>query len=362
MSFLLTRRPEKLFIGTTKFSRWTALNNPYLFEFTRADYPVFNTLIRTAYSSTLPTVWVDADASVLALNTFVGDTIYINSGNYNGTYTVQAINGQFITLDTPYIGNGGAGRMNLVERLTNYKAFINVYDAVTDELLDTVFPKPDSTGLLIYDVSGVLRSIVETQFNSQQTDINIPNKGTSGSFKLGYGATYKVVIPSITTNVTIPEYLDPTVYYWSSASKQIDGDTTLGMNGIGQNLKEYVPKNIATSEAKFLTMFETPTYFKGHPFFLSFIYDNDFDATYLERHQQDLNVNGVNVGAETDDTIFVTGLGYVNNMLVRLPNTGSNSFDVWLDAGAEIPSGGGYVESGGIGRQAASEFAEPLNP
>lgn len=360
MSFLITRRPEKLFSGTVKFSRWTALHNPYIFEFTREDFHAYNTLIRPAIHPTLPTVWTDGDPVNLPLFVYAGDQIYLNSGMYQGIYTVHSVTNQYITLSTPYIGNGGNGRVNLADRITNYKAYIKIYDGVTDELIDTVYPKPDTTGLLLYDASGVIRSIVDTQFNANQSDINKENKGISGCFKIGYGATYKVIFPNSTLDVTLPEVpSSPSVnedrYYWVTAAKQITGDVSDGMDGIGQNMKEYVPKNISGSNAKFLTMFERPTYFAGFPFTLSFLYDEDFSEVYLERHQQDVDINGTNVGAETDNNLFVTGRRYANQMNVRTPNTGAASFDVWLETGDTIT--GGYVESGGIQLGSTSEYA-----
>lgn len=337
MSFLITRRPEKLFTSTTKFSRWTGISNPYNFEFTRRDYGIYNTAIRNAYSTTLPTMWTDGDPAAVPLFVQAGDSIYVNSGVYNGVYTVHSVNGQYITIDTPFIGNGGSGHVNLIEVLTNYKAYVKIYDAVTDQLIDEMFPKPDNSGLLVQDVSGLLRSLVNTDFDAGQSDINVPNKGISGSFKIGYGATYTYVFDGGQFDVTIPEFIDTNIYYWTSSAKQIDGDTALGIDGIGQNLKEYVPKNIAGNYAKFLTMFEAPTYFEGFPFFLSFLYDDaDFEDNYLVRHQQDLNVNGVNVGAETEDNTLVTGKGYNNQMKVRTPNAGTNQFEVWLEVGDEI--------------------------
>ena len=343
MSLNITRRPQKLFASSTKFSRWTGIHNPYNFEFTRQDYGVFNTAIRNAYSTTLPTVWCDGDVSAFVS---AGEQIYVNSGVYNGVYTVHSVNGQYITINTPFIGNGGSGRVNFVERFVNYRAYINIYDNVSGELIESVYPKPDSTGLLIYDVSGVLRSLLNTQVQANQTNINVPNKDISGSFYIGYGWSLTFNNGTDDVEITTAERVDDAVYYWLSAAKQIDGDLSLGMDGIGQNLKEYVPKNLNGSEAKFLTMFETPTYFEGFPFTLSFLYDEDFSDVYLERHQQDLNINGGNVGSETDDNLLVTGKGYVNQMKVRTPNTGAESFDVWLETGDAIEDG--YVLVGGI--------------
>lgn len=360
MSFLITRKPEKLFTGTVKFSRWTGIGNPYIFELTREDYHVNNTLIRTAYNTTKPTIWTNASAVVLPLVVFAGDQIYLNSGMYQGVYTVFSVSGSYITIDTPYIGGGGQGGINLVDRFINYKAFINVYHGVTNALIDTVYPKPNSKGLLLYDVSGVIRSTVNTSTTTVQSNINKANKGISGSFKIGYGATYTIVLPSTTTTSSIPEVPEsPTAnnekYYWIAGSKQIAGNVPLTINGIGQNLKEYVPKNISGSAAKFLTMFERPTYFLGFPFFLSFLYDEDFSTVYLDRHQQDVDINSADIGAETSNTLSISEKGYVNQMKVRAPNTGTNAFEVWLETGAAVT--GGYVTLGAVPIGATSKYA-----
>ena len=127
------------------------------------------------------------------------------------------------------------------------------------------------------------------------------------------------------------------------------------INGIGQNLKEYVPKNISGSAAKFLTMFERPTYFLGFPFFLSFLYDEDFSTVYLDRHQQDVDINSADIGAETSNTLSISEKGYVNQMKVRAPNTGTNAFEVWLETGAAVT--GGYVTLGAVPIGATSKYA-----
>ena len=355
MSFLITRRPEKLFDGTVKFSRWTALHNPYIFEFTREDVHAYNTLIRPSIHPTLPTVWTNGDPATLPTFVSAGDSIYLNSGMYQGVYEVFSVTGEYITLNTPHIGNGGNGRVNLVDAITNFKASINIYNAITGNVIDTVYPKPDSTGLLLCDVAGAIRSSVDTQFEANQSVINQANQGISGSFYLGYGATYTLIVGDESFSVTIPEVVDSNIYYWISAAKQITGDISEGMDGIGQNMKEYVPKNISGSDAKFLTMFERPTYFEGFPFTLSFLYDEDFNSVYLERHQQDVDVNGTNVGSETDNNLLVTGRNYVNQLKVRTPNTGAAAFDVWLETGDTIE--GGYVEAGAIPVGAVNEYA-----
>jgi len=355
MSFLITRRPEKQFTPSVKMSRWTALFNPYLFEMTRADYAVVSTGIRSFIHPTFPTIRTTGDPLSVPLFVQAGDQIYLNSGIYNGIYTVFSVTGEYITIDTPAIGVGGSGWVNLIERLQNFKAYVKIYDGVTDELIDELWLSPDSTGFLLADVSGVLRSRVVTTADPTQTVINKANKGISGSFKLGYGAIWKFVSGAIVNDVVLPEVIDDTIYYWASAAQQVTGNISAGMAGIGQNMKDYVPKDLSGSAAKFLTMFDRPTYFEGFPFFLSFIYDDDFDGITLERHQQDVDINGTNVGAETDTTLLVSEKHYVNNMRLRAPNNGTNRIKVWLETGPA--ESGGYVVVGGIQVGAASRNA-----
>ncbi len=331
MSLIITRRPEKIFSPSAKYSRWTALFNPYLFEFRRVDYGVLITEVNITYNATLPTIQTNGDPLTVPLFVQAGDSIYLNSAPYIGIYEVFSVTDEFITINTPDIGTGAVGYANLIERLQNYKSVVNVYDAVTNELIDTLRNAPDTSGNLILDVSGVLRSRLTTTADPSQTPINAKNSGISGSFYLTYGSTWNYVIDGTSTPITSPVIDDETFYYWLSAARQITGDISDGMAGIGQNMKEFVLKDISGNSAYFLSMFARPTYFEGVPFFLSFIYDEDFGATVLRRHQQDVDINGVNVGSETVDNLLTTEIEYVNNMKLRDPNAGTKRIKVWIE-------------------------------
>lgn len=335
MSLIITRRPEKIFSPSAKYSRWTALFNPYLFEFRRVDYGVLITEVNIIYNATLPTVQTNGDPLTVPLFVQAGDNIYLNSAPYIGIYEVFSVTDEFITINTPDIGAGSVGYLNRIERQQNYKSVVNVYDAVTNELIDTLRNAPDTSGNLILDVSGVLRSRLTTTADPSQTPINAKNSGISGSFYLTYGSTWNYVIDGTSTPITSPVIDDETFYYWLSAARQITGDISAGMAGIGQNMQEYVLKNISGNYAYFLTMFERPTWLSVSYCFLSFIYDEDFGATVLRRHQQDVDVNGVNVGTETVTNLLTTEIEYVNNMILRAPNAGATMSKVWIETDAD---------------------------
>lgn len=352
MALLITKRPDRL-IGN-KFSRWSALFNPYMFELTRKDYNISTTAIRPAYHATLPTCETDANPVTLPTQVSAGEQVYIKSGNYDGVYTVHSVNGNYITLDTPYIGFGTAGWVNLVEDLQNYKMYINIYNS-DGVKIDTLYPKPNTTGLAKVDVSGVIKKLVKNIDTEEFTQINTKNSNISGSFYLGYGFTYKIG----SLNITTIEVQDIYSYYWVSAAQQINGKAV----SYGQNLADYTPFRFATNtatEAKFLTAFKRPTYFVGFPFSLSFIYSEGFKDEYLERHQQNNNVNGAPTSAESSDVLADSEQGYVNTLQLAAVETNTEKLDVWLQTGDEIEDGytdDDYSEDGMM-----SEHAAPYSP
>lgn len=358
MALYITRRPEKT-VGT-KVSRWGAIHNPYIFELTRKDYMVINTTVRPAYNPDYPAVQTDALPADLAVIVQAGDNIYLNSGIYEGTFLVEDVIDEFIIINTPDIGTGGSGWVNFPEVLLNYKTFINVYGPT--DLVSTLWLKPDSTGLIMADVSGVIKSTIETRDIESFININERDDELSGQLRIGYGAMYKIGDVVITNTET----LDGFEYYWVSAAMQVDGKTVLGMAGKGQNMAVHVPFNESGSAAKFLTMFEKPVMFEGYPFSISFIYGNDFfggegfDSYYLERHQQNYNINRQVTSAESDQTLLVTGVEYVNGLMLADPDATTTEMDVWLEVAGVVVDG--YVDSGGLESGSVDLYAEVYSP
>lgn len=352
MALYITRRPEKLLAGTT-YSRWNALHNPYIFEFHRKDLVVANTAIRPAYHATKPTIQITGDVTSLIS---VGDSVYLNSGLYNDNYGVHAIyvinpTLSYVVINATYIGVGSSGWMN-IPSLTNFKIFLKLYDAVSSELIDTTYYKPDSTGLAYVDVSGILKSRLETKDTNAFINYNQKNNKMSGSFYLGYGFSF--------SNITTTETTDPFIYYWINAARQVDGKTVPGQGGVGQNMKEYVPFNQNGSAAKFLTMFDKPTQFASYPFSLGFIYSEDFQSVYIERHQQNKNINGANTSSESDQVLYNSEKKYLNDLLPASVDTNTTQYDIWLETGAAYTSGG-YVISGGLQLGSVSAYALPTS-
>lgn len=346
----ITKRPEKdIYGGET--SRWTSLFNPYIFEATRKDYSVTSTAIRPAYHATLPTVETNAVPAELPSQVSAGQSIYLSSGIYTGVFTVHSVTGKYITLQTPYIGVGGSGYVNLVDLLLNFKIYFNIYTE-TGTLIESLFPKPNTAGVVMLDVSGAIQKLVDNADTMNFVNINEVSVGLSGQFYLGYGFSYKVGGVTITTT----EQKDAERYFWTSSAQQITGK----FFSYGQNLAKYVPFNVNGSAAKFLTAFDEPTLFVGFPFSLSFIYSEDFEDTYISRHQQNKDVNGTATSAESDDTLGTSGMKKLNYLQLADTDANTTQLDVWLETGGAIPDGGGYYESGMMQQGYIDQYAEAL--
>ena len=346
----INKRPEKT-IYSSEVSRWTALFNAYLFEVTRKDYFVTSTAIRPAIDATRPTVETSAVPAELPSQVSAGDTIYLSSGIYSGAYTVYSVTNNFITLDTNYIGVGGSGYVNLMDLLLNFKMYFNIYDKV-GTLIESLFSKPNTAGLVMLDVSGAIQKLVDNADTMQFVNNNEAAEDLSGEFYLGYGYAYKVG----GLNITTTESIDATHYFWSSAAMQITGK----FFSYGQNLAEYVPFNINGSEAKFLSAFQEPTMFIGYPFSISFIYSEDFEETYLARHQQNNDINGAATSAESSQVLNDNGIGFVNFLQLETTDATTSSLDLWLETAGAIPDGGGYYDSGFVLQGYVDQYAEAL--
>lgn len=330
----ITKRPERIIWGS-ETSRWGALFNPYLFEVTRKDYNVTSTAVRPAYHATLPTVETDANPVTLPTQLSAGQSIYLNSGNYKGVYVVHSVTANYITINTPYIGVGGSGYVNLVNYLLNYNMYFNVYDG-DGNFIDTLYCKPNAAGLSLLDVSGTIQKLCDNSDTAAFVNDNEAANGQSGEFYLGYGFMYKVGALRITTT----EQKDASRYFWTASAQQINGK----LFSYGQNMAIHVPFAVNGSAARFLSLFKRPRYWPGFPFTLSFIYGEDFADTYLQRGQQNKNINGANTSAQTDVTLGPNGIKRINFLMLDDIDPTTSFVDVWLQTGGAIPDGGGYYE------------------
>ncbi|CAB4152260.1 hypothetical protein UFOVP606_1, partial [uncultured Caudovirales phage] len=130
------------------------------------------------------------------------------------------------------------------------------------------------------------------------------------------------------------------LFYFVNSAKQIQ-------QIYGTNMADYVPFFSATSDAqaKFMSDFEKPTYFKGFPFSLTFIYAETIAPFSISKFEELYNVNGDLVGASV--YLLDAAQSPAVNRLILNSDTydcDTSIIEVWLSAYGE--SSMPYVSTG----------------
>lgn len=266
--------------------------------------------------------------------------------------TVTIIKRPFITIDTGSPAFAGS-RWNAVWVPVNYRfqfesitdrIVIRVYEYASNTLLSvsTHAPRPDL--IMNFDISEYIRNYL---YSELQTLTNEVNKTDPGNVLKCY-LTYQVYDFNEDPDSLSPRpvYSEEANFICVTCSAKQYGDL------YGGNMGEYVPYGVDVPEnrkAKFLTAFERPVKFVGFPFSLSFIYSEVVANHEINRTEQELDVNGNNVGAEIVTGLDLTQGGQINYLQTSSNNPGVKFVDLSLTIGQSVPQTyveTGYVETG----------------
>jgi len=282
---LLVSDPGVVVGGNT--SRWNAAFNPIVFQYQRKDFEIIKVLISTINGNAL--VYVNADLT--GVN--IGDYVYINAGNYKGTYQVQNTAENTIVINTTYNGNT-TGWINIDSLRPYYKVYtkISYNDPISGKPLTALVKSSvDAAGVAKTNIKNFLQSLLQAKDDSQYNLVNYRDMNLSASYRISYAEHWE----DGTTNTDgstghTDVYFDlPDTYYVTFAARQ------LGQK-YGGNMAEFVP--FKTLAAKWLTDFAEPVYSLAYPFDLSFIYGEDLAGLQLYYKIQllDINRNVINQG------------------------------------------------------------------
>lgn len=173
------------------------------------------------------------------------------------------------------------------------------------------------------DVSGYLRGSLPLLDSYNYTTLNVGDTNLSNYFQIEVSENWNGSEGSYDTSFTDK-------FYFTWAVNQL-GSIYDG------NLGEFVPfTNYAGNEtrAKFLSDFDSPTYFVGYPFSLDFIFNDDLNtAIYgIFKKEQKFNINRVSQST-SDNRLADTSSekGKINRMKLTESYTGISTIDVWLE-------------------------------
>jgi hypothetical protein len=272
-------------------SRWSAAFNPVVFTYQRRDFNVTNLQLHTINGKTR--VFINKDIT----DVVIGDMVYMEAGNYIGTYEVtDKYNSNALVIDVAF-GGAATGFININRLRPYYKMHTRVtfYDKITGrENTITSTNRPNNKGITRADISNFLQSLLRAKDESDYTQANFRDDNLSASYKIAYAQHWD--------NGTAEGYTSPYItidnpFYVLYAAKQLG-------NRYGGNLAAYVPFSTVPNgadKAKWITDFAEPAYSNSYPFDIGFIYNDDLVGRdlYAEFALLDINRNPLPGGPDT---------------------------------------------------------------
>ncbi len=334
MGFILDKWP-KLDVATDHSSRWSCVHHPIYFEGVRKDVRIINFLSADPLPITVVTT-----TGTLPTDLIVGSEVYFqdNDGTKTGTSTVTSIVGSIVYLTKNTTFNFTNGYMNLTSRL-NYSVEMEIKavdDAGNYFSVGKIDGKPTPAGRIKFNVNGMLKKILNFDDRFQYDVINKRFKELGGRFNVKTRELWKGHEESfrpLTRGNT---------FFWINGTKQIQDQFNF-------NAGELVTFRGGSVLAKFASDFERPTYFKGYPFSLTFIYSENLAGRQITRNEERFGINGNSLSTNSAN-LDQSQNSSVNRLKIAEGYSSTvDNIEVWLeDAGTALIGyvGGGFVATG----------------
>lgn len=320
MAVILKEIPKAVVFNENSY--WNAVHHPIIVKLQRVDQSV-----AFKYQNPGMPVVIKTVGAPIAAN--VGDRIrYFQPNGENYTWTITAISGSNITTDGTIPGTFYGGTVNYIDGLTGYYIEADVLDVDASQTLvklATLDYKVDIDGICEISSQEILRSLVQMPNGFNYDQINKAVLGESGKFVIRYREFH---------SGTEQNETDTQILYWTNSAKQV-GDV------YGANMADYVPTIDATREdpdkAKFLSVFDKPTYFTGFPFSLSFIYSDNLRNKQLSRVEEHFDLNGDSVLGGLSTLMEYSERFFLNRLMIQQGYSSTvKEIDVWIESGDTI--------------------------
>ena len=329
MSLSITKFPEK-FVNNdpSLLSKWSAVHHEMIFGMQRQDYPV-----QTFYNAGTQVLIVAITFGTMIDNPLPGDKVYVESGNTSGTFTIATFSFPNIFTFEPQVWTGGnvSAFINLFSR-TNYFIRTNVFgvnQANQYFFIGQSINKPDNTGKATVDVSSFLKAAVDYVDEFEYIALNAKDLTLGGSYNITFSENW------VGFTGEFSGLSNDILRFYVNAAKQIQ-------DVLGENMGEFLPIFIDQSpplveEGKFLSDFESPTYFPNFPFSLSFIYSEYLVGIKTFRNQENFNINGVLQASPAPAELSNAEVQEVNRLLIDENFASTDECtEVWLQTDGEV--------------------------
>lgn len=325
MALVVTKYPQISIKAKT--SKWSAVHHPITFEFQRQDLQVKKAItgLHLGYYN-VTKIYVNGNIpTTLKVGQYI--TYVVNNKSYK-TKVVSITSNVYISVDRISSTQLNGGYLIFNEAYNSYYTEVQIWgvnSSNTFELIGTTKCASNDSGQIKVNVQEWLQTESVFQNKFTYNKINQSQLGEGGQFNI----TWREIFNGVTTNANY-SLLNPIyIFYWVNASKQIK-------DIYSQNMADYNLTNDTsrTNKAKFLSVFDKPTYFAGYPFSLSFIYSETLENKALRRREHTKNINGTQI-ANTTDLLDMGGRGFVNRLMLKQSYTSNiKTIDVWLEIDA----------------------------
>lgn len=371
MSVNIISRPQiSLTVPGVFTSKWWAVHNPIVYHFARRDWEI--EFIVEAVAPNMLIRLVPGSLITVPIESYIGQSIYINSGQYNGTYTVinaYSVIGTHYFIISGYISDSFGGYGNdLYGRASWYlEVFVYKYNLTThanDEITSLRF-SGDVAGIIKANIVRALKDSVQALNQNDYSQVAYLDVNAFVIFHIGYremwqgsvGFIFPDEIPDPNSPID-PSPFIPRRFFATNSVRQIQQYK-------GSNLAEYLSGVIP--KGKFISDFVKPAYFEGYPFDIAYLF-SDMSVFYLPNREIDkLDQTGSVVGHTSDlavptPVVELDGLQCPGEVRITIPGgyaSDVKSIKLWLDSGDPFVSE--YVDDEYVDDEyvEATEFVSP---
>lgn len=331
MSVQLLKKPEKAING--HLSKWNAAHQPIEFQLQRQDSSV---VMKYKYSSPGALVRIKLSSNVPS-GVQVGQKIFYQSPNgssYN--WTILEISGNVIGTNGTISGTVYGGFVNFLDARRNYFIETQIYFVNSSnafEYLGTARHRVDEKGIANVNIQRWIKTACVYENTFKYNAINKAIAGEGGKFSIRIQENYN------NQKFILGPFLS--LGYWTNSAQQV-------LSKYGSNMGEYVPTLDASrpEKAKFLTSFKRPTYFKGYPFSISFIYSDNLSNLQVIRKESQRTINDQEVVLNSDN-VNPTQRFFVNRLMLKGDYPSSvKKVNLWLETGAILTASNIEYSSG----------------
>ena len=325
MISIINKPITKITGDTSNTSKWVGVHQPVEFEVKRKDISIIS--IQNLSNGDKLFKINKSDFNNSGLEVGKSFSYLCGAENNKRQFTLTPLN--FVIGNTVVLINVSMVGIIDVNKITNYEAYIIVdkkgyfietfvYQSINNaslSLAGVVRSKTDVWGNAKVNIQKVLSSNVTNENKASYNKINQPVYNQGGIYNIKIREVYDGFIGEFTT------LLNTDNLYFVNGSKQLQDPNNF-------NFGEFVPtlNDSRVSKAKFLSVFDKPTYFNNYPFDVSFIYSDNL------LNKQVARVETIN-GTPTNTNLLTNGRGFVNRLKLAGGYASSvKTIDLHLDA------------------------------